>query len=106
MNRGQFRGAIETLRVLPLRLPQLLQRSPLEVEQPREWRPAVLEQLGVDVGPLPAGSTGRKDHMPRAQVLEPNGIARRYVPFLFHSTTAMSKGTDEQQRRVGYPVLR
>ena len=25
--------------------------------------------------------------------------------FLFHSTTAMSKGTDEQQRRAGYPVL-
>jgi hypothetical protein len=27
MNRGQFRGAIETLKVLPRRLPQLLQRS-------------------------------------------------------------------------------
>jgi hypothetical protein len=27
MNRGQFRGAMETLKVLPWRLPQLLQRS-------------------------------------------------------------------------------
>jgi hypothetical protein len=29
-------------------------------------------------------NTGCKDLMPGAQVLEPNGIARRYVPFLFH----------------------
>ena len=66
------------------RLPQLLQRS-------FRWRSSSLvyggrrcEQLRVDVGPLSAGGTGREDHMPGAQIIEPDRIARRdvlsYVP--------------------------
>jgi hypothetical protein len=73
---------------------------PLEVKQPGVRRPAMLEQPGVDVGPLSAGGTGRDDHMPGAQILEPDGIARGRVPLLFHSSTAMPEETDEQERRV------
>jgi hypothetical protein len=57
---------------------------PLEVEQPGVRRPAVLQQSGVDVGPLSAGGTGGEDHMPGSQVAEPDGIARRDILVLFH----------------------
>ncbi len=51
----------------------------LEVEQPGVGWPAVLQQPGVDVSPLSAGRTGREDHMPGAQIVEPDGIARRDI---------------------------
>jgi hypothetical protein len=54
-------------------------KLPLEVEQLGVRRPAVLQQPGVDVGALSAGGTGRKDHVPAAQIVEPHGIARRNV---------------------------
>jgi hypothetical protein len=59
-------------------------KFPLEVEQPGVRRPAVLQQPGVDVGPLSAGRTGREDQMPGAEIVEPDGMARRYVLVLFH----------------------
>ena len=71
-------------------------KLPLEVEQPGVRRPAVLQQLRVDVGPLSAGGTGRDDHMPGAQIIEPDGIARRDVLALFHSSRAMPEQAREQ----------
>jgi hypothetical protein len=59
-------------------------KLPLEVEQSGVGRPAMLQQPGVDVGPFSAGCTGYDDHMPGAQIVEPDGIARRYVLVLFH----------------------
>jgi hypothetical protein len=45
MNRGQFRGAIETLRgVASAIAAAAAAKLPLEVEQPRERRPAVLQE--------------------------------------------------------------
>jgi hypothetical protein len=71
---------------------------PLEVEQPGVRWPAVLQQPGVDVGPLSAGRTGREDHMPGAQIIEPDGIARRDVLVSFHSSRAMPERAGEQER--------
>src|SRR5919106_807852 len=49
----------------------------LEVEQPGVRRPAMLQQPGIDAGPLSASRTGREDHMPGPQIVEPDGIARQ-----------------------------
>jgi hypothetical protein len=73
-------------------------KLPLDVEQPGVWRPAVLQHLGVDVGPPSAGRTGGEDHMPGAQIIEPDRIARRNVLVLFHSARAMPEGGAEQER--------
>ena len=72
----------------------------LEVEQLGVRRPAVLQQPGVDVGPLSAGGTGRDDHMPGAQIVEPDRIARRDVLILFHSSRAMPERAGEQERHA------
>ena len=73
----QFLGAMETLKVFASPIPAAAAaKLPLEVEQLGIRRPAVLQQPGVDVGPLSAGRAGRDDHMPGAQVVEPDGIAR------------------------------
>ena len=81
-------------------------KLPLEVEQPGVRRPAVLQQPGVDVGPLSAGRTGREDHMPGAQIVEPDGIARRDVLVLFHSSRAMPERAGEQERHAPAAVRR
>jgi hypothetical protein len=47
-----------------------------KVEQLGVRRSAVLQQPSVDAGPLSAGSAGRDNHMPGAQIVEPDGIAR------------------------------
>ena len=53
---------------------------------------AVLQQLGGDVGAAPAGGAGRDDHMPGAQIVEPDGIAGREVLVLFHSAQLCQSG--------------
>ena len=73
----QFRGAIDTLRCCLAIAAATAAKLALEVEQPGVGRPAVLQQSGADMGPLPAGRTGRGDHMPSAQVTEPDRVARR-----------------------------
>ena len=81
-------------------------KLPLEVEQLGVGRAAVLQQPGVNVGPLSAGATGREDHMPGAQIVEPDGIARRDVPASFHSKRAMPERTGEQGRHASAAVRR
>jgi len=49
-------------------------------------------------GPISAGGTGREDHMPGTQIVEPDGIARRSVLVLFHNSTAMPERAGEQER--------
>jgi hypothetical protein len=61
------------------------------------FRPAVLQQPGIDVGPLSAGRTGREDHMPGAQIVEPDGIARN-VLILFHAERVRPERAGEQGR--------
>jgi hypothetical protein len=73
----------------------------LEVYKSGVRRPAVLQEPGVDVGPLSAGGTGRDDHMPGAQIVEPDRVARRDVLVLFHSTRAMPERAGEQARSAG-----
>jgi hypothetical protein len=73
-------------------------KLPLEVEQSGVGRPAVLQQPGVNMGPLSTGGAGREDHMPGAQIVEPDGIARRDVLVLFHTARAMPERADEQER--------
>jgi hypothetical protein len=73
-------------------------KIPLEVEQFGVRRAPVLQQPGVDLGPLSAGCTGRDDHMPGAQVVEPDGIARRDVLVLFHKERVMPERAGEQER--------
>ena len=70
----------------------------LQVEQTGVRRPAMLQQPGVDVGLLSAGCAGREDHMPGAQVVEPDGIARRYVLVLFHANRAIPERAGEQEQ--------
>jgi hypothetical protein len=81
-------------------------KLPLEVEQPGVRRPAVLDQPGVDMGPLSAGGTGREDHMPGAQIVEPDGIARRDVLGPFHASRAMPERASEQEWYAPAPVRR
>jgi hypothetical protein len=64
---------METLRVLPVIAAAAAAELALEVEQPGEGRPAVLQQPGVDAGAPSAGATGRDDHLPGAQVVEADG---------------------------------
>ena len=72
-------------------------KLPLEVEQSGVRRPAVLQQPGVDVGPLSAGRAGCEDHMPGAQFVEADGIAQRDVLASFHSGRAMPERAGEQE---------
>jgi hypothetical protein len=60
----------------------------------------VLQQPGVDVGPLSAGRTGGADHMPGAQILEPDGIARRDVPVLLCALKRPSTQWEEETTRA------
>ena len=64
----QFRGAIDTLKVLPWRLPQLPQRSFRSRSSSLVYGGRLLQQPGINVGPLAAGGTGRDDQMPDAQI--------------------------------------
>jgi hypothetical protein len=75
---------------------------PLEVKQPGVRRSAVLQERGVDVGPSSAGRTGRDDDVPRTQIVEREGIARRNVPILFHPTRAMPEQVREQDPMYVY----
>jgi lambda family phage tail tape measure protein len=81
-------------------------KLPLKVDQSGVWRPTMLQQPGVHVGPAPAGAAGRDDHMPGAQILEPDGIAPRDVLVLFHSSRAMPERADEQERYAPAAVRR
>jgi hypothetical protein len=46
-------------------------KLPLKVAQPVVGRSVVLQQRGGDVSPPSADGTGRDDHMPWAQIIEP-----------------------------------
>jgi hypothetical protein len=81
-------------------------KLPLEVKELGVRQPAVLEQPGVDVSPLPAGGTGRDDDMPGAQIVEPDGIARRDVLASFHASRAKSEQLGGQERHAPAGVQR
>ena len=57
----------------------------------------MLQQRSSDMSPLSAGPTGRDDHVPWAQIVQPQRIAGRNVPCLFHTDSA----TLEQARKQG-----
>ena len=104
---AQFRGAMETLKVLPWRLPQLLQRSFRSRSRSLVYggrpRRSSLASMWVR---FRAGSTGREDHMPGAQIVEPDGIARRNVLASFHTRRAMPERAGEQERSAPAAVRR
>jgi hypothetical protein len=47
---------------------------PLKIEHPGVWRSAVLQQRAGDMSPPSAGRTGRDDHVPWAQIVQPQGV--------------------------------
>jgi hypothetical protein len=69
----------------------------LKVEHLGVRRSVVLQQRGGDVSPPSAGRTARDDHMPWAQIVQPQGVAGRNVPCLFH----LARATPERARKQG-----
>jgi hypothetical protein len=106
MTGDQFRGAIETLRVLPWRLPQLPQRS---FRSRSSGLVKGSRRAGAAWGRC--GSAFRRRHRSRRSFAgrvdhRAGWHSAAVCSVLFHSTTAMAKGTDEQHRRVDSPVGR